>query len=281
MQENPGGFDGGFDPITKLTKDLRSASQTMTPDEARFLVDYYYIIQEDRKRTGNQIRALEEEPHEPHEVITWINANVTTIERNIKSALDVYSSTTEAGRWAKSVHGIGPVISSGLLAHIDITKTPSVSALWSFAGLNPTAVWGKGQKRPWNAKLKVLCWHAGECFKRTSGSEKSFYGKFYRERKELEVKRNDAGMFKAQAIETLEKKKIGKSTEAYKHYCEGKLPPGRLDLRATRYASKLFLSHYWQVLYEIHYKKEPPAPWIIAQGGHVDLVPVPGWPIKG
>ena len=271
------GVELSFDPIMKLTKDLRKASETMTSDEARFLVDYYYMLQKSRVGTGNQILALAEEPHE---VIAWINDNLAVLERNIKSALDVYGSTHAVGAWAKSIYGIGPIIAAGLLAHIDITKTPSISALWSFAGLNPTAVWAKGKKRPWNARLKVLCWHAGECFKRTSGSPKSFYGKFYRERKELEVQRNEDGMFKELAAATLEKKNIGKSTEAYKHYAAEKLPPGRLDLRATRYATKLFLSHFWQVLYEIHYESKPPAPWIIQHGGHIDLVPIPNWPMK-
>jgi hypothetical protein len=60
-------------------------------------------------------------------------------------------------RWAKAQVGIGPVLAAGLAAYIDITRTPTVSALWSLAGLNPTAVWGKGEKRPWNAQLKTLC----------------------------------------------------------------------------------------------------------------------------
>lgn len=267
-----------FDPITRLTRDLREASQTMTADEARFLVDYYYIMQEDRIRSSNQIRSMGDV--EPHEVLQWLGSNTATLERDIKISLEVYAENQVAGRWAMSVHGIGPVISAGLLAHIDIEKTPSVSALWSFAGMNPNAVWAKGKKRPWNAKLRVICWHAGECFKRTSGSPKSFYGPIYRARKVLEVERNDAGQFALIAKDTLEKKKIGKTTEAYKWYKKGMLPPGRLDLRATRYARKMFLSHYWQVLYMVHYDKEPPKPWILTQDKHVHLVPIPNWPMK-
>jgi hypothetical protein len=265
----------GIDPIIRLSKDLKSAASSLSPPEARLLVDYYYIIQKQRVRANNQITAMEEEPHD---LIAWIHDNTSIIERNIKSALQAYALSHEVGQWSLSIHGIGPVISAGLLAHIDLEKTTSVSKLWSFAGLNPDAKWGKGQKRPHNARLKVICYHIGECFKRCSGSPKSFYGPIYSERKQLEVSRNDAGDFEDQAKQTLSDKRIGKQTDAYKWYSNGQLPPARLDLRACRYAAKLFLSHWWQVAYEIKYGKAPPRPWILTQEPHTQIVAVPNWP---
>lgn len=270
-EENLGG-----DPILRLTKDLKSAATTLEPSEARLMVDYYYIIQKQRVRANNQIKAMEEEPHE---LIAWVHDNTTIIERNIRTALQVYALHHKVGEWSMSIHGIGPVISAGLLAHVDLEKTTSISKLWSFAGLNPDAKWGKGQKRPHNARLKVICYHIGECFKRGSGSEKSSYGPFYRDRKELEVKRNEAGEFRDQAEQTLKDKKIGKQTDAYKWYKEGKLPPARLDMRACRYAAKIFLSHWWQVAYEIKHGKVPPPPWILTQKPHTSIVAVPNWPM--
>ena len=49
-----------LEPLTRLTKDLKVAAITLSDDEARFLVDYYYITQEDRKRSNSQVRALKE-----------------------------------------------------------------------------------------------------------------------------------------------------------------------------------------------------------------------------
>jgi hypothetical protein len=272
-----------LDPITKLTKDLREASKTLSDEEARFLVDYYYMMQHDRIRANNQIRSMqktrvenEQEP-EPHGVLVWLGANTALLELQIKNALHSYAETFPAGQWALSQHGIGPVITAGLLAHVDIEKAKSPSAIWRFAGLDPTTKWGKKEKRPWNARLKVICWHIGECFKRTSGSDKSFYGPLYQQRKTLEVERNEAGQFAEQAKAALEEKKYKKETTARACYEQGKLPPGRLDLRATRYATKLFLSHYWVVLFESTYLKRAPEPWIIQHGGHVDLIEPPGW----
>ncbi len=265
----------GIDPIVTLQRDLKKAAATMEPSEARLMVDYYYLFQKQRVRANNQIVAMEKEPHD---LIRWIHGNIATIERNIKTALGAYALGHEVGQWSMAVHGIGPVISAGLIAHIDIARSDSVSKMWSFAGLNPTAKWGKGKRRPWNARLKVICWHVGECFKRTHTSEKSFYGRFYRERKMLEESRNDEGLFRKQAEDALGSRNIGTSTEAYKWYKKGMLPPGRLDLRACRYATKLFLSHWWQVLYSVTYGKEPPVPWILTQEPHTKLIKVPGWP---
>ena len=53
-------MDMNLEPLQKLTKDIRAAAAHLTDHEARFLVDYYYIAQEDRKRSTNQVRALDE-----------------------------------------------------------------------------------------------------------------------------------------------------------------------------------------------------------------------------
>lgn len=267
----------GINPINPLDRDLRAAASSLKPSEARLMVDYYYLIQKQRVRANNQILALDERPHD---LINWVHDNTSIIEKNIKVSLEVYALSHEVGRWSMSIHGIGPVISAGLIAHVDIEKSTSISRLWSFAGLNPKAKWDKGQKRPHNARLKVICWHIGQCFKRTHNSPKSFYGPIYAERKALEESRNVDGKFADQAKKALETRRIGKTTEAYKWYKKGMLPLGRLDLRACRYATKLFLSHWWQVLYQITYGKEPPPPWILTQKPHAKIVPVPNWPMK-
>lgn len=323
-------------PLTKLSKDVKEAASLLGRDEVRFIVDTYYTLQEHRIAMEAQTRSL---TGKPHEVISFFAAQSRSIESQAKSVLDAYSSHDKLGRWARSIVGIGPVLSAALLAHIDLTKAPHYGNVWSFAGLNPTQKWigrdGGAEavaeamteadddineavilvaaklnrnidtirrmattnkagekvelsakslasaiaKRPWNASLKVVTWKIGESFVKTSGSDDSFYGKMYAKRKSEEIMRNVAGDFAEQAAGVLREKKIGKSTEAYKHYSKGQLPPAHVHARAKRYAVKLFLSHYWQVGREIlGFATEAPYP--IAHLGHTDIIPPPNWPMQ-
>ena len=259
-------------PIERLTRDLAKAAITLTPDEARYLVDAYYTMQANRIRTAGQIRAMNESG-EPHEVIAWLNVQDEILENQIKRALDKWTDAQYMGRWAKAICGIGPVISAGLLAHIDITKAPTAGHIWRYAGLDPTLKWEKGKKRPFNASLKTLCaFKLGESFVKTQNNEHDIYGKFYVERKKLEQERNEALLFKGQAERILSDRKIDKKTDAYAWYSKGMLPPAQIHARARRYAVKLFLSHYHGEAYRHHFGTEPPLPYPIAHLGHVHLI---------
>lgn len=260
-----------LDEVTRLTRDLRKASATMTASQARYLVDSYYMMQDQRIRAGNQTRALSE-TGEPHEVVTWLSEQSQILENSVKSALQSYAKHNPVGEWSMSIKGVGPVIAAGLLAHIDITRAPTVGHIWRYAGLDPTQEWGKGQKRPWNAQLKTLCWKIGESFVKVSGYDDAFYGKIYVARKEQEQQRNEAGQFADQAAKVLEKKKLGKTTDAYKHYSEGRLPPAHIHARAKRYAVKLFLSHWHDKAYREQYGTAPPMPYPIAHLDHAHYI---------
>lgn len=253
--------------VQRLSRDLANAASTLSRDEARFLVDYYYISQRDRIRAGNQVRALNESG-EPHSVISWLNAQSDTIEGQIKRALGKYAEASATGQWLLNQYGIGPVISAGLLAHIDIHKAPTVGHIWRFAGLDPTLKWEKGGKRPWNAGLKTLCWKIGESFVKVKGKEEGVYGHIYVERRKLEGEKNERMEFAEQAAAVL---KARPSHAQKKTYAEGKLPDGHLHARAKRYAVKLFLSH----LHEVWRKNEGlevPLPYPIAQLGHAHKI---------
>lgn len=260
-----------LEPIQRLTKDLAAAARTLSRDEARFLVDAYYSMQENRIRADGQVRALLESG-EPHDVLKWLGQQSETLEGQVRRALARYAESDKLGEWALSVKGIGPVITAGLLAHIDIAKAPTVGHIWRFAGLDPTTTWEKGHKRPWNAALKTLCWKIGESFVKVCHDEGAVYGRIYRERKEYELRRNDAGELADQAKAMLERKKFGKDTQARGHYEAGHLPPAHIHARAKRYAVKLFLAHYHEVGYTLMYNKAPPLPYPIAHLGHVHKI---------
>ena len=283
--------------ITRLNRDLRDSAALMGRQEARYLVDLYYAIQEQRQRAASQSRTSEEE--EPSNVTDWLFDQFRVLENDIKKSLAVYADSQLPGQWAQSIHGIGPVIAAGLLAHIDLrpwkcthgkdrcspenphpgcahSPVHTAGGVWRFAGLDPTVKWGKGEKRPWNAKLKRLAWIIGDSFCKQRNSPKDFYGKFYEDRKAYEIAKNEAGDYSDLAVESLATRKfVDKELRAT--YEAGMLPQGRIELRARRYATKLFLAHYHHVAHFDTFGDAPPMPYAIAHLGHAHYITPPNF----
>lgn len=265
-----------LDPVATLDRDLRTASKTLSDEEARYLVDYYYRSQEDRIRCAHQTRTAEK-AGEPHQVIAFFQSQSEAIEKSLKTALDVYSYNDPLGFWMRSIDGIGPVIAAGFLAHLDTRNPPTtVGKWWSFAGYNPQMEWEKGQKRPFNQGLKTLCWKLGDCFvKLGDGHQRSFYAPLYRGRKAWYVAKNERGGFAERASETLAERNI-KDRDTRAVYESGRLPDGRIDLMARRWTVKIFLSHLHEMAWRLAHPGTPiPKPWVIEHGGHTDYLPPP------
>ena len=263
-------------PTVRMSREIRLSAVQMTREEIKHVVTTYYEIQDFRKAASNMVN-IQRKENRPHELVEWVKDSQSENEKAIRGALKVYAENNPTGQWLLSIHGIGPVIAAGLLAHIDIEKAPTVGNVWSFAGLNPGAVWQKGQKRPWNAELKRLCWIVGDSFVKFSGSDKCTYGRIYLDRKVLEMERNENGDFADQAAAALSSRKIeDAATKAI--YEAGKLPAGRLDLRARRVAVKLFLSHFHDVLMWNELGKRAPRPYAIEHMGHAHLIECPNPP---
>lgn len=285
--------------LDKLTRDLRTAARTLSPREARFCVSRYYQIQRFRIMNANIVRTQNDLPNE---FVSHMFEYFTQAEKNLLSALDAFAKASPKGQWLLSICGIGPVIAAGLVAHIDVTDRPTAGHIWRFAGLDPTMKWGEGNKRPWNARLKVLCWKAGESFVKVQSRDADVYGKLYAKRKEQEWERNLSGELSDQG------KKVGKGTDAYlwysgcitpddaRDYLAGKkhlneikgepgsgtpmLPPAHIHSRATRWVVKIFLSHVHHVFWEMDTGTPPPKPFVIEHGGHAHYIPPPNWPMK-
>lgn len=269
--------DGIDDLIERLDRDLLRATTRLMPQEMRYLVDTYYQIQKVRIQLGNAGRASADAA-EPSEFPTWLRRQMKVLEVRLQSVMKAWVAERAPGRWAMAQVGIGPVLAAGLLAHIDPAKAKTAGAIWRFAGLDPSLNWDKGQKRPYNADLKVLCFKIGDSFMKFHNHEGCFYGHVYAQRKALEVARNEAGTFADQAAATLDAKRItDPATKAI--YEAGTLPAGRIELRARRYAVKLFLSHLQWVMWESLYGVPPANPYVIEHLGHVHLIKPPGWPL--
>ena len=133
--------------LRNLFKDMRETAKLMDKDQIRYMVGTYYQIQQFRKASAN-INTAYTKLNRSTFLIEWVHDTQKEIEEQIKKMLKAYVENDQTGQWMLSQYGIGEVISAGLLAHIDIEKAPHVSNIYSFAGLNPNAVWEKGQKTP-------------------------------------------------------------------------------------------------------------------------------------
>ena len=208
-------------------------------------VELYYDAQKLRIMHGNKERS-----EGVGELISWfsywLEIGEKVIMGKLKQWVESDKSSPEA-RWAYEQTGVGPVIASGLAAHIDVTKAPTVSALWKFAGQAPgddRKV--RGKKLPYNERLKVLCWKLGESLVKVSGKEGATYGHLYAQFKAEEIARNEQGKYAEAARRELATKHFSDDTVTLKRLKAGKLSDAHLHARAKRRAVKIFLSHYWQ-----------------------------------
>jgi hypothetical protein len=304
-----------FPTVMKLSKDVRDAARNLGTSEVRFLVDAYYGMQKQRIRANNQVKAIDRGGNqEPHAVLDWLTEQSDVLEGQVKLALLAYAKSKDLGNWLMSVCGVGPVISAGLMAHIDWSK-PTVGHIWRFAGLDPSCKWEKGKRRPWNASLKTLCWKIGESFIKLQANPKDIYGKQFALRKSIEIANNDQGRYVDQA--QIKMGLVDKKTESWAWYAgcypgdtaaayaalasvftepskliterarllrdrkldpgQGvqMLPPNHIHSRARRWAVKLFLSHAHFVGHWLETKQLAPNPYSIEFCGHAHVIPPP------
>jgi len=128
-----------FEANKKLQKDLRTAAELLGQREVRSLVDLYYQTQHYRISCASQMRSSTGD--EPSALIEWLKDQSSLLELNLKSSLLHFSSSYYVGQWMQSICGIGPVISSGMLAMLDARDVRTPCAFWSFAGLDPSKKW--------------------------------------------------------------------------------------------------------------------------------------------
>jgi hypothetical protein len=299
---------GPAETVRRLTREEVAEAANYTRDEIRAVVNLYYDVQKLRIGAGNREfsidvgRAITADPL----VVTNLKEQLEVVEKQGARALVKWAEAQPLGKWCLSNIGIGPILTAGLLAHIDFhhctcpgyrgmkwDKIPkhecpglmTAGAIWAFAGLLPPEKikWERGKKRPYNATLKTLCFKIGESFKKVPKERagESLYATLYRERKGQEERLNDKRRFADQARERLRKAAEGGwriSEEQRDTWQDGKLQPKGLDLRAMRYAVKIFLSHFHQVGREIIFGDKV-RPWVIVHGGHEHYIPPPNWPM--
>lgn len=293
------------DLILALGRDIRQGARGLGMRDARYLVDLYYEVQRFRISSAHMARTASEQA-EPATLMGYMSDQIRRLEGFVAKALGEFAEAHPLGDWLGQIVGVGPVISAGLIAHTWEYDFRTVSALWRFAGLDPTIIWARGSRRPFNAKLKTLCYKIGESFVKFQAHPDGFYGKLFLKFKYEEWDKNITGKNETAALERAGR--VGKGTTAYKWYAgqinphwalemlksgtpwperlpeealgDGKpmLPPGHVNARARRRTVKLFLSHFWEVSYWLRHGQRPEDPWVIEHGGHTHKIEVPHAP---
>jgi hypothetical protein len=310
--------------VRKMTRDMTRAGALLDQDECRFLVSRYYIFQEQRLSAANRMRKLKEkwrktgqEGREPNLLLNWSFDTFEMLERNLKRALTPFAKEYRLGRWLLSICGIGPIMSAGFLANLDIVPPERVGNWFAFCGVDPTQIWERGQKRPYSADLKQLMYHAGSCFIKNANRKTDFYGAYYAKRKKYETAQAASG--KIDILDQIEsalarkwRQKEGNIEWEFYSGCYPKtvypkvfefdtvaernaylkkrkkkpgggqpmLPPARVTNRARRWTAKLFLSHLHRAWWcDYHGADTVEEPWAIRCEGHSHVIDPPNWPI--
>lgn len=258
----------------KLTKDLREAAKKLDRSEVAILVRTYYAVQEARLKSQAQAKS-QEKAELPFALAGYLRDNFDSFETYIQKLLDHFTMEHPVGQWARAQKGIGPVIAAALIANIDCNIADTAGSVWRFCGLVPGQRREKGKKIDWSPEMKRVAYFIGESFVKVSGREDAYYGQVYKRRKEYESAKNERCEYAEQAKILLDSKRFDGTKEAKGHLEKQKLPPFLIDKRAKRYAAKLFLAHFFEVLYKHQKGTPPPLPYAIAHLHHAHYLAPP------
>ena len=147
-------FDLQVDGVLLLNKTNLKKFDVIQPNvnEARYLIDNYYQIQQMRINTANQIRALEQgadnksskKELNDNKINTsmFLYDQYVTMEENAKRLLEGFINSNYLSRWASQVTGIGPILAASLAAYLTIKKEDDGStkmhagSWWNYCGMN-------------------------------------------------------------------------------------------------------------------------------------------------
>lgn len=175
-----------------------------------------------RIATGNRLTALALMTDDPGltdqaELLKRIEAKIEEMEAEAEKAMIQLVAGHPIYDPLVAIRGVGPVMAARFIGMIDITKVSSVSALWKWAGMHvvdgKAARPVKGQKIDYNPRLKTTMFLFADVQIKTRGPYRGDYDRAKAEYAEKYPERSAMHIHKM----------------------------------AMRIASKLFLSHLWQV----------------------------------
>src|SRR4030095_2974554 len=208
-----------------FNKDFKESAKVIPTRQVKYLVGMYYTAQKMRIAVESKLRSLDEVPNAV--LVTFLDM-FEEVEKDLQSALDVYTANSEVGASFRRIKGVGPVLTAGWLAHVNVHIATNAAKIMSFGGYNPNMVWNKGEKRPYNADFKLVLSKMGRAFVFLS-NRNSFFGQKYNENKKLIQKRNEAGLFAERCAHLLKTRNYKKETSAYRHCSQGLYPPAHVN----------------------------------------------------
>lgn len=293
-------------PGSVLIADLRRflSRRALLDHEVRYLVTIYFTIQRHRIAMDSSLRASTAAGR-PSATIETYRDSLEAIEDAMVPMLKRWAASTDRGRWALSIAGIGPVIAAGMCAFATLSYCRDPHNLWSYAGLIP------GDPTRFSRSFRRIAYYAGESFVRAG----KYYRNLYVQRKAYEWRKNLSGGNREQALAAA-RKAVAPASRAFLsgdvdpekllgYMALGKSPvsangaiaravispgagipmltPGHIDRRARRWTIKMFISHFSQVSWEST-SSDSDEPWqppyAVRTLGHDDLIPPPNWPMQ-
>lgn len=151
------------------------AKLVVSPENLGVLEHTRQRIQRHRIQMTNRISAVEDgRSSVDTAIIEHLSERFQTLEDEITQLATEAVRDHEMWPWLKAVKGIGPTLAGALVSHIDIARPNSVSGLWRYAGQGVNNSTGlrdrptKGEKLPYNAELKRLCYVIASAFMRSN-----------------------------------------------------------------------------------------------------------------
>ena len=238
----------------------------MPANVARYIVDAYYQAQNHRIRAHQQIVS----EHRDSAIVTRIMTDAQRSERTYRTALGRYAAAHTGRPMELDAEGNRPGDRGWPVGSHQHLAMPERRATMEVHRTGPLASHGQqGRKETLQHQTQdPLLEDRGVIRKSLGAARVPTTARVYLVRKEREVAKNAMYEFKDQAAEILRNKNIGKETDAFKAYSEGKLPPAHIHARAKRYAVKLFLSHWHYVAFESRYGVPPERPYILTKPEH-------------
>lgn len=189
---------------------------------------WWYEITEAKKKHENRMEAIIAGKSNMdlglEEAIYYETMNYCQLKKQAEEMMGNYGKAVgPIWDWVTGIKGIADSLAGQLLAQIDdISKAPTVSALWRYAG--KAVVDGKAEKKSsehFNRRLKSICWKISDSFKlqQTPGYVDIYYAE------------------KARLRELHPEKIIVDGKTKYND--------GHLDMMARRKVEKVFLQHLW------------------------------------
>lgn len=183
--------------------------------------------------------------------------------------------------WLISIKGIAEHTAAKLLALFDdVGWFATVSKFWRFSGW--AVIDGeidrcrKGEKSPYNRRLKSECYLVAEQFVRQQTP--LYVDIYYAEKERLRELHPNVICTQCGAEFSPDIKKCPDCGQTNKKfglkYCAG-----HIDAMAKRKTIKIFLQHMW-VCWRESEDLSVSKPWVIEHGGHCDYIEPPNWPLE-